>query len=226
MNSIAALTSRHSRFDRPDRMPTPFPTSQPPARTGVPSFGSDSLDISKGARARSTLAEMLDTTPILFDMGGGRRTKSLGEVRQDLQENFSSFRENFGGMLQGLAGDFADAGGIVLQGDGTGHVDMTTGEGAPVAPNRTTASGPFVSRFMVMAARASILDAASTEPGFDAAYRADAVGAVHDHIDALAERLLDFRLGVDENGFRMEFADDGDARPAEVGSIAGLTGAA
>jgi hypothetical protein len=173
--------------------------------TSVSTTATDSVSISAQAYARREMMAAVDVGESLFGAGADRPYKTLGEVRQDLQADLATFESDFGEYLRLAQVDTGTP--LVLQGDGKGHVNVVGEHPDEGSVNRIFSSQPqMVSRFMVMAARASLVDAEKTVPGFAQDYRGDPPAAIREHIDALEERLFGFQYRVDASGTGYSFA--------------------
>ena len=192
-------------FPAPSRAAQRGPNAQPfPAPT--PGAGPlDTADLSAATYERYALHARLDTFSVIYDSPAQGRTKTLAEVGQDLQANLADYEELLGGLLRETKVDPATE--LVLQADGKGHVNVVEDHPDGRAVETLFAENSvLVSRFMVMAARASILHAAETHPTFQQDYQANARGAIEEHIDVLEEHLFDFQLRVQDGELATAFA--------------------
>ncbi len=166
----------------------------------------DTVDLSAATYERYALQARLDTFSVIYDNASTRgRTKTLAEVGQDLQANLADYEELLGGLLRETKVDPETE--LVLQADGKGHVNVVEEHPDGRAVETLFAEhSVLVSRFMVMAARASILHAAETHPTFRQDYQADARGAIEEHIGVLEEHLFDFQLRIQNGEFATAFA--------------------
>ncbi len=171
-------------------------TQPPPASRGYAQTSVDDFTFSAEAMQKSTLATILNmVSGSREDANSG--IKTLAQVGQDLQEDLAAFDDLISGIFS--AADIDTSQPLTLQADGRGHVLVQSEHKDARAVNDLFAENSvMVSRFMVIAARSSILDAAETEPGFKADYEKDARQAIRTHIDALKERMLGFRMRIGE----------------------------
>jgi len=126
---------------------------------------------------------------------GTGRAKTLAEVGQDLQEDLAGFESILGEAFP-LAGIDTSTP-LVLRPDGKGHI--LAGKDHPDAATSDelfAGSSPMVGRFMVIAARSALLQAAETSPEFRQAYQADPIAAVEEFEPLLEETMLSFRMSV------------------------------
>lgn len=156
--------------------------------------GADSIDISDTVNEMLDRIRNLDVFSCIYPNNDVRqKTKSLNEVEGDFMADFYDFSSAFGKMSQMMGMGAGDT--LAMGLNGTGGM---TADGNNQALNDKMAafasSNPtMVSRYAVMAARASLADAGYTVPGFKEAYAEDPVKAIQDNIDSLKERLLGFR---------------------------------
>lgn len=171
-------------------------------------YRSDTLELSPLALERHEFLKMFDTFSVIYKTSGktGKtRTQTLAEVGQDLQANLADLRNLLGDFLR-LAG-IDTSREIALQPDGKGHILM-----AGDHPDKAAIEGLFsdnptlLGRFMVIAARASILNAAETTPSFRAAYETDARAAIRANVPLLKDRLLSFQLRLHNGEYATSFA--------------------
>ncbi len=171
----------------------------------------DKADVSETANKLLERIRELDIFKIIFPNSDAREdTKSLDEVEGDFMNDFNNFSSSFSKMsqLMGLgSGSFTmglnGTGGMTVNGSDENMANklqsMFNGSG-----NETT-----VARFAVMAARAALVDAKTSVPGFEQAYSEDPVGAIKGNIDSLKDLLLGFRTqasgGEMSYGFMRDF---------------------
>ena len=170
----------------------------------------DGVDVSETARELLDRIRELDVFSVIYPNRDARqKTKSLSEVEGDFMSDFTDFSSAFGKLssMMGMSG--ADSFVMGLDGVGGMTVSGTSEASAAKLQNGFNQNSTMVSRFAVMAARAALVDAGNTVPGFKDAYASDAVGAIGDNIDALKERLLGFRTvagnGSMQYGFMRDF---------------------
>lgn len=174
--------------------------SQAPTATGT-----DRVELSALALQRSRETSIVDLFDPAYRSQGRRKYKTLSEVGQDFQADYAAYQDLLGGVLQTAGIDLSPP--LVLQPDLKGSIRTVNDHPEAATVNSMFKDGsPLISRFMVMAARASLMDAAASEPGFQADYEENPPAAIRAHIDALEERLGGFQLRVGENGFDFNFA--------------------
>lgn len=178
---------------------------------GTSAKGSDDVDFSDKAKELLNRIKELDVFKIIYPNSDPRqKTKSLDEVKSDFLGDFNNFASAFGDMstMMGLSASSSFTMGL----DGTGGMTVKGSDGSTAGKLQQAfnQNSTLVSRFAVMAARASLVDAGNTKEGFKEAYANDPVGAIKDNIDALKERLLGFRTeasgGSMNYGFIREFS--------------------
>ncbi len=166
----------------------------------------DTVDLSGDAVAQYDLMKMMDTSEILFARGGERATKTLGEVRQDLQEDFAGFEEMFGGILRRMEQAFGGGEGISMQLDGKGRVLMGVGDEEPSRHTKLGDTPVFAARFALIAARSALVNLSETDGSFKDDYQTDAIQAVKDHIGSLKDRFLGYKMNVENGEISSDFA--------------------
>lgn len=172
--------------------------------------GADGVDVSETAKELLDRIKKLDVFSIIYPNSDARqKTKSLSEVEGDFLSDFNDFSSAFGKLsgMMGLSGSDS----FVMGLDGVGGMTVSGSSESAAAKLQSGLNGnsTMVARYAVMAARAALVDAGNTVPGFKDAYSSDAVGAITDNIDALKERLLGFRTvsggGSMQYGFMRDF---------------------
>ncbi|MCC8165324.1 MAG: hypothetical protein LIQ31_04035 [Planctomycetes bacterium] len=158
----------------------------------------DNVEVSATSQELLERARSLDVFSCIFPGNDVRKgAKSLFDVKNDFLADFNDFSSAFGsmsGMLGLSAGDtytmgLNGTGGMTVGGsDATGAANLSK-----AFNNADGSTSTMTKRFALMAARAALVDAGATEPGFGDAYKQDPVGAIKDNIDALKDRLLGFR---------------------------------
>lgn len=171
----------------------------------------DDADFSEKAKELLNRIKELDVFKIIYPNSDPRqKTKSLDEVKNDFLGDFNNFASAFGDMsaLMGLSASSSFTMGL----DGAGGMTVKGSDSATAGKLQQAfnQNSTLVSRFAVMAARASLVDAGNTLGDFKDSYAKDPVGAIKDNIDALKERLLGFRTeaggGTMNYGFMREFS--------------------
>lgn len=172
--------------------------------------GEDGVDISETARELLDRIRDLDVFSIIYPNKDPRQNvKSLSQVQDDFMADFYDFSAAFGAMAGAMGASGSDS--FVMGLDGVGGMTVEGSSEAMAAKLQSGFNGnsTMVSRFAVMAARAALVDAGNTVPGFKDAYASDAPGAISDNIAALKERLLGFRTvagdGTMQYGFMRDF---------------------
>lgn len=170
----------------------------------------DKAEVSETANKLLERIRELDIFKIIFPNSDARsNTKSLDQVEDDFQNDFFNFSSSFGKIaeMMGLGGEsftmgLNGTGGMTVNGSGENMASklqgMFNGSG-----NETT-----VARFAVMAARAALVDAKTSVPGFEQAYSQDPVAAIKDNIDSLKELLLGFRTQASDGEMNYGFMRD------------------
>lgn len=154
----------------------------------------DTVDVSSSARELLDRVRNLDVFSFIYPNNDAtKKTKSLGEVKNDFLSDFNDFSSFFGQMSGMLGLDAGDTFTMGLDGVGGMTVSGTDAGAAAKLQQGFSANETMTARFALMAARAALTDAGATEPGFANAYAQDPVAAIADNIDALKERLLGFR---------------------------------
>jgi len=164
----------------------------------------DTAEISALARELSIhIREVTLLTTVTLG-ASGRKYKTLDEVASDFEDSLTDFKKLFGEFFGALNLDPSKA--LTLQLDGKGKV-VASGENPQTeAVNRTFSQNDvLVSRFAVMAARAAIVNAADTAPGFREAYETNPPGAIKEYIGELKDRLLGFQMNVSGGNFGWGF---------------------
>lgn len=199
-SSMMSLTGLQRKSSNPFSSYT-----QPPFGVEAAASVTDQVQISGAGLQKYERMRLIDTFSPVYQTDSPRKTKTLAEVGQDFQADFAGYRDLLGGFLRMAGIDLSEP--LTLQPDLKGRINVVGDHPEADTVNQMfDKNSPLVSRFMVMAARASILDAAETEPGFRRDYEEDAVGAIRNHIDALADRLGGFQLQVGQDGFDFDFA--------------------
>lgn len=171
----------------------------------------DGLDVSETARELIDRIKNLDVFSCIYPNNDAtKKTKSLGEVKNDFMSDFQDFSSYFGTMSQmmGLSGSNSFSMGL----NGVGGMTVSGSNEAMAEKLAAGFSGneTLTARFAVMAARAALTDAGSSVPGFKDAYAQDPVAAIQDNIDALKERLLCFRTVAGNGTMQYGFVRDVD----------------
>ncbi|MBN2712225.1 MAG: hypothetical protein JXR97_07280 [Planctomycetes bacterium] len=171
----------------------------------------DEVSLSDLALNRYEIMKIIDGSDVLFNQltssGETRKTKTLEEVGQDLQEDLAGFQDFFAPVLSALQ-DSLGAESLTMRLDGKGHVLMGTDSEDVNMRTELGDNETFAARFAVIAARSAILDAAANEPGFEQDYKEDAVGAIKKHIDALADRLFGYRMTTEDGIIQDDSAEE------------------
>jgi len=167
----------------------------------------DTADVSAIARELSIhIREMTLLTAVSLGASGanGRKYKTLDEVAADFNDSLADFKKLFGEFFGAMNLDPTKA--LTLQLDGKGGVTASGDNPQIEAVNRTFRQNDvLVNRFAVMAARAAIVNAAETAPGFKSAYESSPPDAIKEYIGELKDRLLGFQMNV-AGGFEWGFA--------------------
>ncbi len=158
----------------------------------------DNVSVSSTSQELLDRARSLDVFSCIFPNNDVRKSaKSLFDVKNDFLADFNDFSSAFGSM-SGMLG--LSAGDTFTMGlNGTGGMTIGGSDAASAAKlseafnNADGSTSTMTKRFALMAARAALVDAGATEPGFQQAYKEDPVGAIKDNIGALKDRLLGFR---------------------------------
>ncbi len=181
------------------------PNSQPFAANDVSYDPVDILDVSDQARDFAQEQRLLDLLAQIGTTGPRGRVKTLAEVGQDLQADLAAYDTLLGAVFRRLDVQTDEA--LVLKPDGKGHVLVENDHpDARTVDNLYGRNRTLVSRFMVIAARAALLNAAETDPGFRSAYEEDAIAAIEENVPLLKDRLLSFRLRVEKGALSTDFA--------------------
>lgn len=169
----------------------------------------DGVDVSEKARELLERIKELDVFKIIYpDSDPRQKTKTLKEVEGDFMADFNDFAGTFGKMQSMLGFDASSS--FTMGLDGTGGMTVAGSDAAMASKVQGAFNGNsvMVSRFAVMAARASLADAGYTVDGFKDAYAEDPVAAIKDNIDALKERLLGFRTVASGGNMQYGFVRD------------------
>lgn len=221
-NAIAAMYRAQTVAGvGPNRAPASDPFAfMDRGRPSVGGWPDDTVDLSpealSGSRMEANgLQGLLDTFRPLYGGQRGDGFKSLFEVGQDFAADFKSFTGMLGQALS-MAGLGASEP-LTFAPDGKGHVRVE-GEHPDAAPANEMFEGnkTMVSRFMVVAARAALMDM-GTDPGFAQAYDQDPAKTIESHEEDLKGRLLGFRLTAFQATFTTSFvrADGAGAQEAD-----------
>jgi hypothetical protein len=181
-----------------------FSRSQPDRQESVMSMGADSVQISAASRSRLKLEELLQTYPVMHGAGSTARVKTLAEIGQEYTADLAGFESLMGEIFRQTGFDTSIP--FTLQPDGKGSVQVL-GEHPQgrIVQSAFDESSKMTARFMVMAARGTLLEAAEAVPGFRDAYRADGVQAVHTYENELKDLLLSYQMRVSGDGFEPGF---------------------
>lgn len=205
MISPAALLSASSIVGGVINRLTSFRRSKPPALPINNGVGNDSLAISPQAFEQFSTMQANKTFSSIIDSPRTGDTKSLFEIKQDFQENFADFQAQLGDFFQSAGIDTSQE--IILQPDGKGHIrSVGDNPNGQAINNLLDENNPLTARLMVLAARASLLNAAETEPGFKAAFQSDPRNAIKTFLPALKKRLLGFQLRIKDGQMTPAFA--------------------
>ena len=170
----------------------------------------DKADVSETANQLLERIRELDIFKIIFPNSDATKdTKSLDEVEGDFQNDFMNFSDSFGKMsqLMGLG-----AGSFTMGLNGTGGMSVGGSDENMASKLQNMFNKPgnetTVARFAVMAARAALVDAKTSVPGFEQAYAQDPVGAIKGNIDSLKDLLLGFRTQASDGEMSYGFMRD------------------
>jgi len=165
----------------------------------------DSVEISPEALEKHELMKMADTFSIIYRDGAQRDTKTLGEVAADLEENLAEYTGLLGTFFR-QAGIDTSSRELELKPDFEGSIVTANKHPDSAKVDKLFAGdSTLTARFMVIAARSSLLHAAETNPEFKAAYERDARSAIKDHIGTLRETLFGFRMKVNDGELSTDF---------------------
>jgi len=157
----------------------------------------DMIEISQEARMRQELVQLLAQVSTYSSRIGGIRYKNLPEVRQDFLADLAGLKMDLIAFLQTARIDMQKP--IVLQPDGKGHILVANGHSQSDKINGIFSDNPaLVSRFMVMAARGVLTQAAEISPAFREAYASNPPAAIREHIGLLKTLLLGCRLQIED----------------------------
>ena len=169
----------------------------------------DGVDLTDKARELADRIKSLDVFKIIYPNSDARqKTKSLSEVEGDFLSDFNDFSSTFGKMSSMMGFDASSSFTMGLDGVGGMTVSGSDSSAASKLQGAFTQNSTMVSRFAVMAARASLADAGYTLDGFKDAYAEDPVAAIQDNIDSLKERLLGFRTTASGGNMQYGFIRD------------------
>jgi hypothetical protein len=152
----------------------------------------DLFNLSSTSRKRSNALDLF--APL--SLGGfGGDTKTLAEVGADLAEDLSGLSAAFGTLFR--ASQIDDSLAITLKPDLEGGIAVENEHPNSSKINQLFGSNsPMTPRVMVALARASLVNAAETDPSFNADYQNDARNAIRQHIDLLRNQFESSRLSI------------------------------
>ena len=171
----------------------------------------DGVDLSSQVQEILDRIKEMDVFKVAYpDSDVRKKAKSLKDVEGDFMADFNDFSKVFGQMSSMMGLDSSQLFTMGLDGAGGMTVAGEDGATASKVQGALNNNSTMVARFAVMAARASLVDAGNTEPGFKDAYAQDPFAAIKDNIGALKERLLGFRVqagnGSMDYGFMRQFS--------------------
>lgn len=191
--SVAELYTSQYRNQRQSK-------AEPDILSALGARSSDKAEISPSSIFRNSSENPLN----LFSSVSSSHYKTIDEVGADLAENYADFENLIGKFFRTADIDTSEE--IVLSPDGKGHILERGGHSQENQINNGFSDNPvFTGRFMIIAARASIVDAAETLSGFSTDYQKDPPGAIREHIDGLKERLLGFQMRIKDGNFTHSF---------------------
>ena len=169
--------------------------------------GEDELQVSDLARQLLERARDLDVFKIICPNSDvSKPYKSLNDVEKDFNQDFMNFTGSFASMFATLG---LDGKNLTMGLNGTGGVDVGgEGDAAQKVQSAFNGSNTMVSRFAVMAARAALVDARTSVPGFESDYASDPVAAIKANIGDLKDLLLGFRTVAGGEGMSYGFMRD------------------
>ncbi|MHC4872721.1 MAG: hypothetical protein ACYTFY_12840, partial [Planctomycetota bacterium] len=163
--------------------------SQDIASKSVMDFQSQLMALKENPESAGTFP-VFDTFQSILNMGSSKSgTKSIPEISADLAENISWLENSFGSFFDMMNINPADS--VSFQLDGVGGVSVKTdSKDMPKIEQMFQNNPVMVSRYAVAAARASLINAYETDPGFKAGFDYDPRQAIKDNIGLLKDKLL------------------------------------
>lgn len=179
-----------------------------PVTTDMSGFGSvtDTVDLSATGMKSYSDNWIFDQLMGVSKETIGGQYKTLGQVGEDLAADLAGF-ETLANQMFSMAGvNLANP--ITLQGDGVGNLQQVGDkhEDSEKIGKVLTSNSVMTSRFMVAAARASILHAAETNPEFTTDYNANPPETMEKYEEVLKEYMLSFQMTISSSGLETGFA--------------------
>ena len=208
MTATAALSTYNAQmaYSKINSYRNPFSSTMSASSTDYEGI-TDTVSLSPqslSAYARNWTTEQLFS--VTSDTIDGKY-KTLNTIGSEYAEELSAF-ESFAGDLFSMAGVNLKQP-VTLQSDGIGHLQQvgTLNDDSERVSGVLKDTPKLTSDFMLIAAKASILQAAETNPEFVADYNSSPSQTMEKYEDVLKDYMLSFQVTLSNKGVETGFGD-------------------